>query len=278
MYLYIFVSPYTYVYISINNWLWNEILKKKRTEYPSHVSCIFISRYPPLFSLTSSHAHTHIYIYTHAAIIGRKIKSTEDGQYEGWYDISEDASPNISVYFYTATPRNTVCRASVSFHPLPTLFPNRVCPNVCQVIGCEMKSNENPFRRVHSRSLVDRESSPAHPPSPRTFQSTSTSASFQPHRRATPFTCPSLPPSPRPSWKEHSAFSPPSFFSACLARVYVCGCVCVSVSEAQPRVQPRVSARERVVHDQIVSIFLSPPSAVPFSSACHSDGILRDDG
>lgn len=36
-------------------------------------------------------------------------------------------------------------------------------PCVYQVIGCEMKSNENPFRRVHSRSAVGRVAQP-HPP------------------------------------------------------------------------------------------------------------------
>jgi len=37
-------------------------------------------------------------------------------------------------------------------------FPPFSC--VYQVIGCEMKSNENPFRRVHSRSTVGRVAQP----------------------------------------------------------------------------------------------------------------------
>lgn len=36
-------------------------------------------------------------------------------------------------------------------------------PCVYQVIGCEMKSNENPFRRVHSRSTVGRVARPPFP-------------------------------------------------------------------------------------------------------------------
>lgn len=39
-------------------------------------------------------------------------------------------------------------------------------PRVYQVIGCEMKSNENPFRRVHSRSAVGRVAQPPLPLAP----------------------------------------------------------------------------------------------------------------
>lgn len=52
---------------------------------------------------------------------------------------------------------------SLSFPPFCRRLFSRSLPCVYQVIGCEMKSNENPFRRVHSRSAVGRVAQ-AHPP------------------------------------------------------------------------------------------------------------------
>lgn len=49
------------------------------------------------------------------------------------------------------------------FLPLAGASLSLSLPRVYQVIGCEMKSNENPFRRVHSRSAVGRVAQP-HPP------------------------------------------------------------------------------------------------------------------
>jgi len=49
---------------------------------------------------------------------------------------------------------------SLSFPPLGQRLPLPPFSCVYQVIGCEMKSNENPFRRVHSRSTVGRVAQP----------------------------------------------------------------------------------------------------------------------
>lgn len=62
-------------------------------------------------------------------------------------------------------------------------------PCVYQVIGCEMKSNENPFRRVHSRSTVGRVARPPFPARATLFISPLSLAPLTPPVSLSPLTC-----------------------------------------------------------------------------------------
>lgn len=146
--------------------------------------------------------------------------------------------PPHLVYFYTMTARVLVVPSSLPLSfPLSPSLASHVCPSpscvsstrsaplahslslcVYQVIGCEMKSNENPFRRVHSRSTVGRVAQPRSRLVP--ILSISVSLSLFSHPFATLVTLPSL---------AHLRFS--SWFSATSAGEQAIDVLCVSRSQ-----------------------------------------------
>lgn len=130
--MYPFASSCSHIYICIHRYniigWWNEIFKKKKKEKTGYrISPTF--RVFLLLSPFAYHAHPqYIYIYIHAAIIGRKNKIHERRTIRGVSDISSSSTlPHPTFRCIFTQQRATPFRHRV----FPPILPPSPSPTVC---------------------------------------------------------------------------------------------------------------------------------------------------